>query len=218
LIARAFRSTFGQIFVQARASAGARKEINLKQRSSRPLAARAAIAVAVGAIAALAVAPGLAAGATSANTVFMKISNGRLVFAAPKTIVAGEELTVRNKTNPKQVGPHTFSMVTKGSLPKTAKARQLCFTPNHICKEIADWHGVKGNGPVKENPAEAGLDGWDSLGSLTTEGDSWFTGEKPGTSITQLVSVDTSAGPKRIYFLCAIHPEMQGSINVLPGG
>jgi hypothetical protein len=190
----------------------------LKQRLSRPFSAKAATAIAVGLLASLAVAPGLAGAATSADTVYMKISNGRLVFAAPKAIVAGEELTVRNQTNPKQVGPHTFSLVTKGSLPKTANARQRCFTPKHICKEIADWHGVKGNGPVKENPAEAGADGWDTLGSLTAEGDSWFTGEKAGTSFSAPVSVDTSAGPKRIYFICAIHPEMQGSINVLPGG
>jgi len=190
----------------------------LKQGLSRPLAARAAIAIAVGLTAALVVAPGAAIGATSANTVLMKISKGRLVFEAPKTIVAGEELTVRNQTNPKQVGPHTLSLVTQGSLPKTAKARQLCFTPKHICKAIAGWHGVKGNGPVKENPAEAGEDGWDTLGSVSKKGDSWFTGEKAGTSFSAPVSVDTSAGPSRIYFLCAIHAEMQGSINVLPGG
>lgn len=190
----------------------------MKQRLSRSVSVRAATAIAVGLAASLALVPALASGASGANTVLMKISKGRLAFVAPKTIIAGEELTVRNQTNPKQVGPHTLSLVTKGSLPKTAKARQLCFTPNHICKEIADWHGVKGNGPVKENPAEAGADGWDTLGSLAKEGDSWFTGEKAGTSFTAPVSVDTSAGPSRIYFLCAIHAEMQGSINVLPGG
>ena len=54
------------------------------------------------------------------------------------------------------------------------------------------------------------------MGSLTEKGDSWFTGEKPGTSIVQKVNVDTSAGPTRIYFMCAIHPWMHGTINVLP--
>jgi hypothetical protein len=190
----------------------------LKQRLSRSLSVKTATAIAVGLAASLAVAPGTGIGATSANTVSMKISKGRLVFAAPKTIHTGEELTVRNQTNPKQVGPHTFSLVTQGSLPKTAKARQVCFTPKHICKEIADWHGVKGNGPVKINPVDPGNDGWDTLGNLTKEGDSWFTGNKAGTSFSAPVSVDTSAGPSRIYFMCAIHPEMQGSINVLPGG
>lgn len=172
------------------------------------------------AVAAVAV-PALANGASgessaTANTVLMKDGKGGLRFEAPKTIVAGEELTVLNATNPHQVGPHTFSLVTQGSLPKTAKARQLCFTPKHICMSIAKWHGVKGNGPVKVNPVEAGAAGWSTLGNLNKTGDSWFTGNKPKTSITQPVSVDTSAGPSRIYFLCAIHPWMQGSINVLP--
>ncbi len=143
---------------------------------------------------------------------------GGLHFEAPKTIVNGEELAVVNTTNPKKVGPHTFSLVTKGSIPTTAKGRQLCFTPNHICKAIASWHGVKGNGPVKTNPVEAGPEGWSTLGSLTKKGDSWFTGTKPGSSFEQKVNVDTTAGASRIYFICAIHPWMHGTINVLPGG
>lgn len=151
-------------------------------------------------------------------TVYIKDVKGSLRFVAPKTIVNGEELAIVNQTNPHQVGPHTFSLVTEGSVPKTAKARQLCFTPKHICKAIAVWHGVKGNGPVKVNPAEAGPAGWSTLGSVTQKGDSWFTGEKPGTSFEQPVNVDTSAGASRIYFICAIHSFMHGSINVLPGG
>ena len=104
----------------------------------------------------------LASGAADlgpANTVYIKDGKGGLRFEAPKTIVAGEDLTVLNQTNPQQVGPHTFSLVTKGSLPKTPKARQTCFTPKHICMAIAKWHGVKGNGPVTKNPAKAGADG-----------------------------------------------------------
>jgi hypothetical protein len=187
----------------------------LKQR-------RLSIALAAAVLAVAAAIPTLASGASAgssatANTILMKGGKGGLRFEGPKTIVAGEDLKVLNKTNPRQVGPHTLSLVTKGSLPKTPKARQLCFTPKHICMSIAKWHGVKGNGPVKFNPAEAGAAGWDTLGNLNKTGDSWFTGEsKAGTSIVQPVSVDTSAGPSRLYFLCAIHPEMQGSINVLP--
>jgi hypothetical protein len=44
-------------------------------------------------------------------------------------------------------------------------------------------------------------------------GDSWFTGEKKrGTSIEQPVSA--TAGTT-LYFMCAIHPFMQGSIEVV---
>jgi hypothetical protein len=159
-----------------------------------------------------------AAATASVPTVFIKAGKAGMRFVAPKTVTTGEELKVINQTDPHKVGPHTFSLVTQGSLPKTPKAQKVCFTKNHICKAIAKWHGVKGNGPVKENPAEAGAAGWDTLGTVKIKGDSWFTGNKPGTSIVQQVSVDTSAGPQRIYFLCAIHPWMRGSINVLPAG
>ena len=155
---------------------------------------------------------------SSGPTVYIKDGKQGLRFVAPKTITAGEDLTILNTTDPHKVGPHTFSLVTKGSIPKTAKARQICFTKGHICKAIAIWHGVKGNGPVKINPALAGAPGWDTLGSVTTKGDSWFTGEKPGSSFSQPVTADTSAGPTKIYFMCAIHPFMHGSIEVLPGG
>ena len=187
----------------------------MKQRLSR-VSTKGIIAIVVGLTATLALAPTLASGADdlgSANTVYMKDGKGGLRFEAPKTIIAGEELEVLNQTNPKQVGPHTFSLVTKGSIPKTPKARQTCFTPKHICMSIAKWHGVKGNGPVKVNPVEVGLEGWDTLGSITKKGDSWFTGSKPNTSITQKVS---AAAGTSIYFLCAIHPWMHGSIEVLP--
>jgi hypothetical protein len=186
--------------------------------SIRPMASSARSLLLAG-LAAL-VALGILASTASAGTdptVFIKDGKAGLRFEAPKTIVNGENLAVVNTTNPHKVGPHTFSLVTKGSLPKTPKARQLCFTPKHICKAIAAWHGVKGNGPVKTNPV-IGPSGWSALGSVTKKGDSWFTGEKPGTSFSAPTAFDTSAGATRIYFMCAIHPWMQGTINVLPGG
>jgi hypothetical protein len=188
----------------------------LKQRLSRGMSIRATIAIAVGVTTSLILAPALASGADAvdpAHTVVMTTKGG-LRFEAPKTIIAGEDLEVLNQTNPKQVGPHTFSLVTKGSVPKTPKARQTCFTPKHICMAIAKWHGVTGNGPVAKNPVKAGAAGWDTLGSVTKTGDSWFTGEKKsGTSIVQPV---TAAAGTTIYFMCAIHPFMHGSIEVLP--
>jgi hypothetical protein len=188
----------------------------LKQRLSRLGSVRGTIAVAVGLTACMAIAPALASAATElgpTNTVYIKAGKGGLRFEAPKTIPSGAELEVLNQTNPRQVGPHTFSLVTKGSIPKTPKARQTCFTPKHICMAIAHWHGTNGNGPITKNPTKAGLDGWDTLGSVTKVGDSWFTGEKePGTSIEQPVS---AAAGTTIYFMCAIHPFMHGSIEVV---
>jgi hypothetical protein len=182
------------------------------------------LAVAVSIAASVIVASGVGlAGAETPPTgvtdvVHIKEVNGGLRFVTPPSVHAGDELEILSETNAQKVGPHTFSMVTQGSLPKTRKARQLCFTPNHICKAIASWHGVKGEGPPTKNPATAGLEGWSTMGNLHKKGDSWFTGNKPKASFTQRVSVDTTAGPQTIYFICAIHPWMQGKITVLPPG
>jgi plastocyanin len=149
------------------------------------------------------------------DTVYIKDEKGALKFVAPATVHQGDELNVVNETDPKKVGPHTFSLVTQGSLPKTPQARKSCFTPKHICMSIAKWHGFN---PKTEritiNPAKAGLLGWSTMGSTTKKGDSWFTGEKKGTSFSQQVTAE----PGTIYFMCAIHPWMQGKTTVLPAG
>jgi hypothetical protein len=163
--------------------------------------------------------PGLAGAETTptgtTDTISIQEVKGALKFVAPESVHVGDELEIVNETNPKEVGPHTFSLVTKGSLPKTPSARKNCFTPKHICLSISKWHGFK---PKTEkitiNPAEAGPAGWSTLGSTTKKGDSWFT-EKKGGSFTQQVTADPATTPT-IYFMCAIHPWMHGSVKVLP--
>ena len=194
----------------------------MRKRSRSNASIRVAVSAAVAVAAAFAAfGPALATGsagasASTANTVLIKGSKkSPLKFVYPTTIVSGEELTIENKSIPKAIGPHSFSLVEESLLPETKPARKKCFTPQHICKAIADWHGVVGEGPVTKNPARAGKAGWDTEGSLSKNGDSWFTGEKPGTSFTQRV---TAAPGTTIHFMCAIHPWMHGSIEVLPKG
>lgn len=177
----------------------------------------AAVALSVlAAVLALAL-PGLAgaeSSSASVPTIEIKMEGKKMGFFGPKTIVEGEELRIVNKTNPKMVGPHTFSLVTKGSLPKTAAARKSCFTPGHICYSIGKWQ--KFNPKTEKvglNLAEAGAEGWDTMGTVKKPGDSWFSGEKPGGSIEQVVSAKAGT---TLYFMCAVHPWMQGSIKVLP--
>jgi hypothetical protein len=178
---------------------------------------RAPLALIAGAAAllVLAAAPAFASGAT----IYMKDDKKGLRFVAPENVlIAGEELKVVNQTDPRKVGPHTFSLVTKGSLPKTSNARKFCFAKGRICRSIAQWHGVKGDGPVKVNPVDAGGKGWDTMGTTSTTGDSWFTGNKPGTSISLPIAAAPPAPThEEIYFLCAIHPWMQGSVTVSSG-
>jgi hypothetical protein len=150
------------------------------------------------------------------DVIKIELTQGKLKFVAPATVAYGDQLEVENETNPKQVGPHTFSLVTKGSIPKTANARKNCFTPKHICLAIAQWHGFNPKTEtITKNPAKAGPEGWSTMGNATgKKGDSWFTGEqKKGTSITQQV---TAAPGTTLYFQCAVHPWMHGKVTVTP--
>jgi len=149
---------------------------------------------------------------TEKAVIDMVLKGKKLSFEGPETVFEGQELEVFNDTNPRQVGPHTFSLVEKGTLPKTKQAENSCFTPGHICMSIAKWHGFNPKTEkISVNPAKAGNAGWSTMGSPSKKGDSWFTGEKPGTSISQIVSANTGT----LYFMCAIHPWMQGKINVV---
>ncbi len=175
-----------------------------------PLAALALLAALV--VPNLATAEEAPESAGAVTTIEIKMEGKKMGFFGPGTVHEGEELEVVNKTMPSMVGPHTFSLVTKGSLPKTAKQRKTCFTPGKICMGIAHWYGLKGEELPKEPLVEAGKPGWDTMGTYTKKGDSFFFAKK-GASIDQKV---TAKAGTTLYFICAVHPWMQGSIKVLP--
>jgi plastocyanin len=159
---------------------------------------------------------GLAGAATpTGNTqvISMELTKGKLKFVGPESVTVGDQLEIVNKTNPKQVGPHTFSLVTKGSLPKTPKARKNCFTPKHICLAIATWHGFSPKTErITKNPAKAGPAGWSTAGNATgKKGDSWFSGETKGGHFSQEVTAEAGS---TLYYICAVHPWMQGKVQV----
>lgn len=140
----------------------------------------------------------------------------KLSFEAPEAVYQGQQLEIFNTTNPRQVGPHTFSLVEKSLQPSTKAAQKSCFTPKHICMSIAQWHGFNPKTEkISINPVEAGPEGWSTEGNNSgKKGDSWFTGEsKKGTHITEEV---TAKAGTTLYFMCAVHPWMQGSVKVLP--
>ncbi len=178
-------------------------------------------AAAIAAFALVPLGPGLAGAATAptdttATTVYAKEVKGKLKFVAPEVVFQGQDLTFLSETDPKKVGPHTFSLVTKGVLPKTPNARKNCFTPKHICMSVAKWHGFNPKTEkITVNPVDAGAEGWSTLGNNSKKGDSWFSGEtKKGTSITEKVTADPATTPV-IYYFCAIHPWMQAKSTVL---
>jgi hypothetical protein len=137
---------------------------------------------------------------------------GRLTFVGPEAVTEGDELEIVDKTNPQKVGPITFSLVRRGYLPKSRRAQAICFTPGHICWSIAEWLGVHGEGVPTINPAEAGAPGWDTMGTTSAPGDSWFSGTERGGRFGQEV---TARAGTRLWFMDAIHPLLRGTIKVL---
>lgn len=171
----------------------------------------AALTVAGGASLAGAAETSVATGKT--DVISIELTKGKLKFVGPETVTVGDQLEIVNKTNPHQVGPHTFSLVTKGSVPKTGTQRKHCFTPKHICLAIAKWHGFN---PKTEkitiNPAKAGPEGWSTEGNATgKKGDSWFTGETKGGHFSQEVTAEPGT---TLYYMCAVHPWMHGKVTV----
>jgi hypothetical protein len=183
---------------------------------SRPARLRALLAAPVAALLvfagpSLAGADGGATTSASTDVITIELTKGKLKFVAPETITRGNQLEIVNKTNPRQVGPHTFSLVVKSALPKTKPARQKCFAPKHICLAIAKWHGFSPKSEeITINPAKAGAEGWSTPGSTSKKGDSWFTEKKNETFAQEIAAT----APDTLYFVCAVHPWMQGKVNV----
>jgi hypothetical protein len=184
----------------------------MKLRKSRAAVAAVPLAALVALVAVAVPNVSAAESSESVTTIEIKMEGKKMGFFGPSTVHEGEELRIVNDTMPSMVGPHTFSLVTKGSLPKTAKQRKECFTPGKICMGIAKWYGLKGEENPKNPIVEAGAKGWDTMGTTTKKGDSYFFGKK-GESIEQVVSAKAGT---TLYFMCAVHAFMQGSVKVLP--
>jgi hypothetical protein len=139
-----------------------------------------------------------------------------LFFDAPATVAAGDELQIKNNTNPRAVGPHTFSLVREQDLPQTRDEQKACSRKfEGICGAIAiKWHEVDlQTGQIGENPVEVGKQGWDRKGSLKRKGDSIVI-ERKGEKFQREVTAEPG---KELYFICAVHAEMQGQIDVVEG-
>jgi hypothetical protein len=149
----------------------------------------------------------------AAALIKMKRDGKKLLFEGPETVAPGQALQIKNLTNPRVVGPHTFSLVGEQTLPEGRKEIRRCSRRfEGICGAIAKWHKVDlDTGQVRRNPVEVGKDGWDRAGNLKRTGDSWISEKKKGETFTHDV---TAADGKVLNFICAVHAEMQGQIRV----
>lgn len=145
-------------------------------------------------------------------TITMAKNGKRLVFEGPDTVQTGQPLRIVNDTSPRKVGPHTLSLVAPGLLPETVKQFKNCFTPKKICMRIALAHKLNPKTEKIGQPlVDPGAKGWNKSFTKKRKGDSWYT-EKKGETFT--ANVSASAG-KTLTFLCAVHPDMQGEIEVV---
>lgn len=169
------------------------------------LAVAAALAVAVAAAAATSAprsAKLLAIGGTSFK-VNKYVQDGVRWAPGTLTIRSGGTLTIVNKTSE----PHTFSIVKKSQLPRTKSQMENC----KICLTIAQAHGVDPNsnqqGPPPKPLVDVGKVGFDEPG----DSDARIAPKGSGPSVQDKI---TAKAGTTLYYLCLIHPWMQGKIVV----
>lgn len=174
----------------------------------------AAISVALGATAFAAVGAQADQGTNAADragtaTISMELKGKDLFFAGPTSIKSGDELQILNNTDPKKIGPHTFSLVKKKLLPDLDKqAIKDCYKEG-VCLQIAKAHKFDfQNDTIGRRLVRAGKEGWDK--SFGKRGDSWVA-EQEGDTFSQKVSAPPGT---TLFYLCDIHPFMQGKIKV----
>jgi plastocyanin len=160
---------------------------------------------AVGAVAVAAVSLGATArssatltATTGSRYVINKYAQNTSHFApGAVTIRSGGTLTVKSQAG----SPHTFSIVKATELPKTTKQIEQC----KICQTLARAHGANPNSdaPPSKPVVDVGAAGIDRTG------DSVFLQPSRRTKLKI-----TAKKGRTLYFMCAIHPWMQGKLLV----
>jgi plastocyanin len=141
----------------------------------------------------------------------IQLHNGDPRFVGPDTVLEGAAITVVNHTSPAAIGPHTFSLVKKSALPKGEKERKRCGRYELVCKKIGKAHGIGRHDFSAEHPdVENGQPGWDtSFDGKRKRGDTYFFSSENETTSRTVPDSGT------LWFMCTIHPHMQGKIKVL---
>jgi uncharacterized cupredoxin-like copper-binding protein len=107
-----------------------------------------------------------------------------------------------------QEGPHSFTVVAKKDLPRTAKQAFNC----KICNTLAKAHGAdpNSNAPPKFQFLENGV-GQNTPPNIDRAGDSALVFPVKGSSVSLKV---TAKRGTVLHFMCLIHPWMQATLNV----
>lgn len=148
---------------------------------------------------ALALTAPAAAGHESAakpTKIFAKERGGGGGFAfkpSEASVRSGGKIALRNRTPGE---PHSFSLVKRSDVPTTRDEERKCFKGNNICRRLFEAH--QGGEKILVDRHREGFD-------------------RPVDSILwdDSLTIDVSADRgKRLNFLCAIHPDMHGVLDV----
>jgi hypothetical protein len=179
---------------------------------SRRKYARSGLAAAVAVVAAAIAVPAMAAAppakVTQTTVGGVKFVPNRLIgetlhFKLDKfAIQKGGTLTLVDKTK----APHSFSLVKKTQVPRTARGVEAC--EKGVCGQLAVDHGAI-------NPVTGEFQ--DPTVPLVNKGKDGFN--QPGDSVLippgGKVKVKVTSG-QSLYYICVIHPWMNGAINGQP--
>jgi plastocyanin len=182
---------------------------------SRRKRACAGLAAAVAVIAAAFAVPAIAA-APPAKVTQTVVGGGKFVpnryvqdglhFKLDRVnIRKGGTLTLVDKSK----APHTFSIVKKGQVPRTLRGLDACFEKGP-CGKLAVEHGAVDPVTGEEKDPDTPLVNAGKAG-FNQPGDSVLI--PPGGNTKVKI---TSGGP--LYYVCIIHPWMQGAVNAKPVG
>jgi hypothetical protein len=145
----------------------------------------------------------------------IKFKGGKknLRLVVPDKIRAGTTIDVDNLTNPQKVGPHTFSLVTRDSLPHGKDQIKKCGKElKLICGAIAfKWHLFEPPDTINRPVSDVNAEGWDTAGERHKIGDSVVLEDQDET-----YSAPLSSGPRTFHYICAVHPFLKGSFEVTP--
>ena len=165
------------------------------------LAAATSLALIVAAVVpAVAATPRNATLTAKGGTVFKPnrfIGDGMRFGRDVTTMKSGGTLTIRDRTRE----PHTFSIVRKSQVPRTARQAERCT----VCRELGIAHGMpeNGEGPPTIPVVDKGAKGFSQPGETVAF----------GPRQTVKVKITAKAG-RTLHFICAIHPWMQGKLAV----
>jgi plastocyanin len=132
----------------------------------------------------------------------------------PLSVKSGDVVTWQNTITAPD--PHTISIVNANDLPTNVNQVFNCGAPGTVCAAILACHFPNGFGPGGPNPPINFACGNAANGNFAAVGDSFLI-PPPGFGPASLQTVSakiTAPSGSVLHYMCAIHPWMQGEINV----